>query len=108
MAEIEACSRIGAMLGDGKTNEIEVLSNYGRRLGFLSRLADAVEDVLNIKGDLPNRIKYESVPLPLLYAARSSNKNRIIIEEIINKKKISAEDIKSIKRVCFETRGTMY
>lgn len=49
VAEIEACCRIGAMMGDGKPSEIEALSEFGRRLGFISRLADEVEDCLNVK-----------------------------------------------------------
>ena len=85
VAEIEACSRIGAMMGDGKSSEVEALSGFGRRLGFLSRLADEVEDCLNIKGDLSHRLKYESIPLPLLYAAKSSCSNRTRIEKIVNK-----------------------
>ena len=107
-AEIEACSRIGAMLGDGKPNEIEALSDFGRRLGFLSRLSDEIEDCLNLKGDLPHRIKYESMPLPLLYAARSSSSKRTKIEKILNKKNISAKDARALYEFCFETRAFEY
>src|SRR5665647_428738 len=49
MAEIEACSRIGAIMGDGRTKEINALGEFGRRLGFISRLADDIEDCLNLK-----------------------------------------------------------
>jgi geranylgeranyl diphosphate synthase type I len=108
VAEIEACSRIGAMMGDGKPIEIEALSDFGRRLGFLSRLADEVEDCLNVKGDLLHRIKYESVPLPLLYAAKSSTSIYKQIERIVNKKEISASDMKSLLKFCFETEAFEY
>lgn len=108
VAEIEACSRIGAMMGNGKPNEIEALSDFGRRLGFLSRLADEVEDCLNVKGDLPHRIKYESVPLPLLYAAKSSNNKRIRIEKIVKKKNIGNSDMRSLLEFCFETNAFKY
>ena len=60
MAETEACCRIGAMIGDGKPNEVEALSEFGRRIGFISRLTNEVEDCLNIKGDLLHRVEYES------------------------------------------------
>jgi geranylgeranyl pyrophosphate synthase len=108
MAETEACSRIGAMLGDGKPSEIEALSEFGRILGFISRLADEVEDCLNVKGDLPHRIKYESVPLPLLYAARSSNEKRARILKIVNKNKLSPSDIKALLKFCFDTEAFEY
>ena len=108
VAEIEACSRIGAMMGDGKPNEIEALAGFGRRLGFLSRLADEVEDCLNVKEDLPHRIKYESVPLPLLYAAKTSGSKREKIKKIINKNKISLSDIETLSEFCFETEAFEY
>jgi geranylgeranyl diphosphate synthase type I len=108
VAEIEACSRIGAMMGDGKPSEIEALSDFGRRLGFLSRLADEVEDCLNVKDDLPHRIKYESIPLPLLYAAKSSSSKRNRIEKIVKKKEISTSDMKSLLKICFETDAFKY
>lgn len=108
MAETEACSRIGAMLGDGKPSEIEALSEFGRRLGFISRLADEVEDCLNVKGDLPHRIRYESVPLPLLYAAKYSTEKYARIKKIVNKNKFSPSDIKSLLKFCFDTEAFEY
>jgi len=108
MAETEACSRIGAMMGDGGTVEVEALSDFGRRLGFISRLADEVEDCLNVKGDLLHRIKYESVPLPLLYAATSSISKCKSIEKIVNKKEIHLSDMKSLLKICRETNAFEY
>jgi geranylgeranyl diphosphate synthase type I len=108
MAETEACSRIGAMMGDGKPSEIEALSEFGRRLGFISRLADEVEDCLNVKGDLPHRIKYESVPLPLLYAAKCSTEKCARIKKLVNKNKVGPSDITSLLRFCFETEAFKY
>ena len=72
MGETAACCKIGAMLGGGRVEQVEGLSEFGRRVGFISRLADDLEDCLNVKGDLEHRIVYESVPLPVLYAAKSS------------------------------------
>jgi len=108
VAEIETCCRIGAMIGDGRTVEIEALSDFGRRLGFISRIADEVEDCLNLKGDLLHRIKYESVPLPLLYAAKSSNSKYRSIEKIVNKNEIQPSDMKSLLKFCRETNAFEY
>jgi geranylgeranyl diphosphate synthase type I len=108
MAETEACSRIGAMLGDGKPSEIEALSEFGRILGFISRLSDEVEDCLNMKGDLPHRIMYESVPLPLLYAAKASSEKHARIRKIVNKNKLSPSDIKALLKFCFDTEAFEY
>ena len=108
MAETEACCRIGAMMGDGKSSEIQALSDFGRRLGFISRLKDEVEDCLNMMGDLPHRIKFESVPLPMLYAAKSSFEKQKRIEKIVNKKTLLPSDIESILNLCFETEAFEY
>ncbi len=107
-AETEACCRIGAMMGDGKQSEVEALSEFGRRIGFLSRLADEVEDCLNVKGDLPHRIKYESVPLPLLYASKFSNEKRTRIAKIVEKKNIGLKDVKTLLKSCFDTEAFGY
>jgi geranylgeranyl diphosphate synthase type I len=108
MAETEACSRIGAILGDGKPKEIEALAEFGRRLGFISRLANDVEDCLNTKGDLVHRIEHESVPLPLLYAAESSPKNYLRIKNIVEKSDITPSDAKALLKLCFETGAFGY
>ena len=108
MAETEACSKIGAMIGDGASSEVKALSEFGRRIGFMSRLADDVEDCLNLKGDLPHRIEFESVPLPLLYAARFSSEKHIRIKGIVEKNSITPSDTKLLLSFCFETEAFEY
>jgi geranylgeranyl pyrophosphate synthase len=108
MAETEACSKIGAIMGDGKAIEVEALSEFGRRIGFMSRLADDIEDCLNLKGDLIHRIEYESVPLPLLYAAKSSKEKYLKIKKIIEKSSITPFDARELLKCCFETESFEY
>jgi len=59
-------------------------------------------------GDLPHRIKFESVPLPMLYAAKSSFEKQKRIEKIVNKKTLLPSDIESILDLCFETEAFEY
>ena len=108
MAETEACSKIGAMIGDGTSSEVKALSEFGRRIGFMSRLADDVEDCLNLKGDLPHRVEFESVPLPLLYAAKFSSEKKMRIKEIVEKSSITPSDTKLLLSFCFETEAFEY
>jgi geranylgeranyl pyrophosphate synthase len=108
MAETEACSRIGAMMGDGKSSEVEPLSEFGRRIGFISRLTDEMEDCLNVKGDLAHRIRYESIPLPLLYAARFSTEKYAKIKKTIEKNHIGPSDVRLLLKCCFETEAFEY
>jgi geranylgeranyl diphosphate synthase type I len=108
MAETEACCRIGAIMGDGKPREVEALSEFGRKIGFLSRLADEVEDCLNVKGDLLHRIQNESMPLPVLYAAKSSVERYTKIRKIVEKERISRSDAKSLLKLCFAAESFGY
>jgi octaprenyl-diphosphate synthase len=108
MAETEVCCRVGAMIGDGRLSEIEALSEFGRRIGFISRLANEVEDCLNIKGDLLHRVEYESIPLPLLYAAQYSSEKYAKIGKILAKKHLAPLDAKTLLKFCFETEAFEY
>ena len=108
MAEAEACTKIGAIMGDGKPYEVEALAEFGRRLGFNSRLKDDLEDCLNVKGDLLNRIEHESIPFPLLFAAKSSKKIFVQINDIIKKPQITPMDAKNLLKFCFETEAFEY
>jgi geranylgeranyl diphosphate synthase, type I len=108
MAETEACTRIGAIFGEGSDEEVRVLSEFGRRLGFTSRLADEIKDSLNINGNLIHRLKYESVPLPLLFAAKSSKRSQIKIESIIRKADFQPSNIRSLLELCFECDAFNY
>jgi geranylgeranyl pyrophosphate synthase len=108
MAEMEACSKIGAIIGGGQDFEVEALGEFGRKLGLISRLGDDAEDCLNLKGTLLPRIKNESVPLPLLYAAKSSSKRFEKIQGIIKKSKVTSLDAKSLLQFCFEAEAFRY
>ena len=103
MAEIEACTRIGAILGNGKNEEIHALAQYGRYLGINFRMFDQVRDCLNLEANLAHRIKHESVPLPLLFAAYSSPKRFTKIESIVKKRNISTNDLRILLEACFDS-----
>jgi geranylgeranyl diphosphate synthase, type I len=108
MAEIEACTKIGAILGGGTKSEIQALAEFGRRFGYISRLGDDIEDCLNLKGDLVHRMAFESVPLPLLYAAKSSNETYFEIKHIIEKSQISPSDVRRLVGFCYKTDSFEY
>ena len=107
-ADTEACARLGAILGDGSENEIQALAEFGRRLGFTFRLADDVKDSLNIEGNLPHRLEHESVPLPILYAAKSSREKFLKINSLLEKSPITPLDVGEFLRCCFETEAFTY
>jgi len=100
--DVEACTRIGALVGGGTAEEVEVLGEYGKRMGYVVRLADDVKDALNLEGNLPHRLRFESVPLPILYAAKASNENFSTIDAILNGPEMSLSDIEKILELCFD------
>jgi geranylgeranyl pyrophosphate synthase len=107
-ADTEACTRLGAILGGGSKVEVEALAEVGRRLGFIHRLGDEVKDSLNVEGNLPWRLENESVPLPILFAAKSSNEANLKIKSVLEQFPIAPSDIRNILKLCFETEAFNY
>jgi len=102
---MEGCAKVGAILGGGSADETQTLAFLGRRIGYLLGLRDDIGDSMNKEGNLKNRLKFESLPLPLLFAARSSEKARLRIESILKKTSITDSDAGEIVKLCFETNA---
>jgi geranylgeranyl diphosphate synthase type I len=103
----EACTKLGAIVGNGTEREVEVLGGYGRRLCYVFRLVEEVKDTLNRQGNLVSRLQYESVPLPILYAAKTSKKNSFKIKSILEGS-ITTSNLKLLLELCFETGAFDY
>ena len=103
----EACARIGAILGNGSKKEIEALSYFGRKYCYIYRLAEEVSDVVNLDNNLSRRIKYETIPLPILYAAKKSKKNERKIESIVYGP-ITEQDLEVLQNLCVMSGGFNY
>jgi len=103
-AHIEAYARIGAILGDGTKAEMDALSRFGAILGMLLVMQDEYIDMLD-SDEFLHRLKYECLPLPLLYVLKNP-KNREKIEKILQDKKTkrSAEEILKIASKTQEAR----
>jgi geranylgeranyl pyrophosphate synthase len=106
MADIEACAKLGAIIGSGSQQEVNALTKFGSSVGFLYRLLNEVNDTLNKEFDLQDRLHFESVPLPILYAAKHGKYSQI--EDIINKSSIGKEDYVKLKEFCCETGAFKY
>lgn len=98
----ETCMRIGAILGGGNVKEVNVLSHYGRTLGTLMNIREEFIDIFE-PGELKHRAENECLPLPILYAFRTSEvRNKIV--EILNKKVISNNDAYKIVKIILKTK----
>jgi geranylgeranyl pyrophosphate synthase len=107
-AEMEACARLGAIVGEGSENEIQVLASIGRSIGFLLRLTSDVVDSLNTEGNLHQRLEKESIPLPVLYAANSSRETYGKIKTILKHSPITPVDVRTILQFCYEAEAFKY
>lgn len=89
-ADIEICTRIGAMLGGGSREQINALGEYGRLLGLIVLLRNDLEDMLDFNL-LNSRIKYEALPLPVFYALENKEKKESILA-ILKKGKVKRKE----------------
>ena len=93
-ADVEAHTRIGAILGGGTREEVETLGRYGRLLGMLIVLRDDVMDSGD-PGELRHRLQKEHLPLPLLYAIENPRTKRAVTS-ILSERKITKNDIQTL------------
>jgi geranylgeranyl diphosphate synthase type I len=66
-ADVEAYTRISAIVGGGSGEEIEALGEYGRLLGMLVILRDDMIDMIDLEETM-HRIKKEHLSLVIFYA----------------------------------------
>jgi len=102
-ADVEAYTRISAILGDGSKEEIEALGEYGRLLGMIIILRDDWIDMVDFE-EISHRIKRECLPLPLLYALQSP-KTKSKLSSILFKKTITKRDARIILDATDESGG---
>jgi len=101
-SNIEAITRIGAIIGKGSEEEVEALGKYGRILGTLITLREEFIDVFEPE-ELRNRMKTEYPPLPVLYAFRNpKTKTRIL--KLLSKEEISQDTANKIVEIVFKSR----
>jgi geranylgeranyl pyrophosphate synthase len=99
-ADVEAHTRISAILGGGSKEEIEALGEYGRLLGMLIILRDDLIDMVDFD-EAVQRFKKECLPLPILYALQNP-KIKFTLSSMLLKKTITKRDAKAILQVTNE------
>ena len=102
-ADVEAYTRISAILGGGSKEEIEVLGKYGRLLGMLVLLRDDLIDMIDLEESV-HRIKKEHLSLPILYALQKPEIRSTLIPLLL-KKKTTKKDAEKILAVVDKAGG---
>jgi len=96
-ADIEGLLRIGAIIGDGSTEEIDALGCYGRIFGLLSILRDDWIDMLDYQEAI-HRLQFENLPLPTIYTL-GDVRARLEIERIFEKEEITKQDAERLFQI---------
>jgi geranylgeranyl diphosphate synthase type I len=102
-ADVEAHTRISAILGDGTEEEVEALSQYGRLLGILIILRDEIIDMIDIEESM-HRIKKEHLSLPVIYALQNPKINSEI-SLLISKKITTKNDVQKLLALAVKGMG---
>jgi len=102
-ADVEAHTRISALLGDGTSKQIEILGKYGRLLGMLIILRDDWIDMVDFE-ESRHRIRVECLPLPLLYALQNP-KAKLEFGKILERKALKKEDMEIVLKLSLRFGG---
>jgi geranylgeranyl diphosphate synthase type I len=101
-ADVEACTLISAIVGNGSEEEVEALGEYGRILGMLYILRDDMIDMLDPE-ETVHRVKKEHLSLAILYALQNT-KMASLIKSIL-KEPITKRDAEKLSTIVDEAGG---
>jgi geranylgeranyl diphosphate synthase type I len=104
-ADIEAYTRISAILGDGSEEEIEALGEYGRLLGMLGILRADMIDMLDLEETI-HRIKKEHLSLVIVYALQNPEMNSIL--RSLLKKTVTLKDAEKLSTFVDKAGGFIH
>ena len=99
----EAHMRIGALIGGGDNDVVDLLGKYGRTLGVLMSVREDFIDVFE-PDELKNRMRNECLPLPILYAFKDPQTKTKILD-YLSKRELSEKDAEHIVDIIFEDRN---
>jgi geranylgeranyl pyrophosphate synthase len=93
-----ASAQIGAIIGNGTSQQIESLAQYGKTLALLMTIR---EDFINMfePEELTNRFKNECLPLPILYALQDVSLKPKLLEFLKQETLCEAELEKMLEQV---------
>lgn len=101
----EATAKIGAILGDGTTERVQMLGEIGQTIGLLSAMRDEFIDMFE-PNELFNRFTNEILPLPILNVFKDSEKKDQIIK-LLKKGKLTKKRTERIVDIVMEAKETM-
>ena len=107
-SDLETCTQIGAILGNGSKVEIKHLANYGLFLGIILELWNSFYVTTNLTMELAEKLKNGAYPFLLLWAKEHSGKLQKKLEELTRNKSIGPSEIREIVEYVLETNVFKY
>ena len=105
-ADVEAHTRISAILGNGTPDVVEAISEYGRLLGMIIILRDDIIDMIDPEETI-HRIKKEHLSLPMLYVMQKP-KIKQELSFFLSKTKLTEKDAETILALVAKEEGIDY
>ena len=96
----KASAQIGAIIGNGTTQEIETLGEYGKTVGVLMTIRDEFIDMFEVE-ELKNRYKNECLPLPFLFAFQDIALKKEILG-LLELEEIKEEELEKVLEKVYE------
>lgn len=104
-SEMEACTRIGGIIGGGSVRQVDDLGSYGRLVGMMSILRNELIDMLEFDA-LRRRIRKESLPLPVLYALQQGTNVKLV--SLIKNPRLTKKALRNISKLTDDSGGIEY
>jgi len=101
-SNIEAITRVGAIIGKASQEQLGILGEYGRILGTLITLREEFIDIFEPE-ELINRSNNECLPLPILYAFQDSQTKKKILKILLGKR-LSPRGTNEIVDIVFKSK----
>jgi geranylgeranyl pyrophosphate synthase len=101
-SNIEAITRVGAIIGKASRKQLDILREYGKILGTLITLREEFIDTFEPE-ELVNRFNNECLPLPILYAFQDADTKENILK-ILSGKKLSPERVDELVNIVFKSK----
>ena len=102
-ADVEACTRLGALIGGASTTDVESLAKYGRLLGTMLLLNDDNRDAFNLTLELEDKVLSGSYPYLLMWGSNHSKDFKQFLQSLHNKKRISPNNVKTCVESLFNS-----
>jgi geranylgeranyl diphosphate synthase type I len=101
----EATTKIGAVLGGGTPEQVDMLGRYGKTLSVLYTIRDEFIDTFELD-ELKNRVEKECLPLPILHALEDSGKADKILR-LVRANPITEKELELILDLVIDSKEAM-